>query len=126
MIITRTNQSIATSNDEDDDDDLEDVDAARNGGSGSSGSGSGGGNGGVLNYQDLDNVDNDDDNDEEEMVTVLENISLTIPCGSLTAICGSTGAGKSTLLSGILGECKQLGGTTSVHGKVSFVAQSAW
>ena len=123
-------QSIATSNDEDDD--LEEEESAAGGGVGVGGGGGGAtaaGGGGVSNYHNInhDNDNNDDDNDcDGEMVTVLDSISLSIPSGSLTAICGSTGSGKSTLLSGILGECKQLGGKTSLRGKVSFVAQSAW
>jgi ABC-type multidrug transport system fused ATPase/permease subunit len=74
------------------------------------------------------------DEDEEEgaedagggTVTVLRGLSLRIPAGSLTAVCGSTGAGKSTLLAGLLGECQQLGGSTAVAGRVSYVSQSAW
>ena len=117
-------QSIATSNDEDDD--MEEDDVVGGGGGGGSRSG-GGGRSGINGNVNDDDVDNDDDDDDDgEMVMVLENISLSIPTGSLTAICGSTGSGKSTLLSGILGECKQLGGKTDVQGKVSFVAQSAW
>lgn len=36
-------------------------------------------------------------------VTALEKVTVSIPCGSLTAIAGPNGAGKSTLLKAILG-----------------------
>lgn len=40
---------------------------------------------------------------------ILDNISLHIHCGSITAIIGKNGAGKSTLLRAILGEIKHEG-----------------
>ncbi len=40
---------------------------------------------------------------------ILENVSLHIHCGELTAIIGPNGAGKSTLLKAILGETKHTG-----------------
>ena len=40
---------------------------------------------------------------------ILDDVSLHIHCGSLTAIIGKNGAGKSTLLRAILGEVKHTG-----------------
>jgi len=41
--------------------------------------------------------------------TILEDVSLHIHCGELTAIVGPNGAGKSTLLRAMLGEIKHTG-----------------
>jgi ABC-type multidrug transport system fused ATPase/permease subunit len=59
-------------------------------------------------------------------VVILQDVSLSIPRGSLVAVCGSTGSGKSTLVAGILGECQVMEGDISVVGNVSYVSQSAW
>jgi ABC-type multidrug transport system fused ATPase/permease subunit len=64
--------------------------------------------------------------DQQESVIVLKNISLSLPSKSLIAICGSTGSGKSTLVAGMLGECRTEGGSVSIEGKISYVAQTAW
>ena len=55
--------------------------------------------------------------DPDEIVTVLRNISLRFPAHSLVAVCGSTGSGKSTLISGLMGECKILGGSVTMTGE---------
>lgn len=63
---------------------------------------------------------------QQESVTVLKDISLSLPSRSLIAVCGSTGSGKSTLVAGMLGECLVSRGTVSIEGKISYVSQTAW
>lgn len=57
---------------------------------------------------------------------VLTELSLNVPCGSLTAIVGQVGTGKTSLLSAILGEIRKINGEVCVQGHVAYVAQQAW
>ncbi|XP_012560528.2 multidrug resistance-associated protein 1 isoform X1 [Hydra vulgaris] len=57
---------------------------------------------------------------------ILQNISLKIPCGSLTAIVGQVGSGKSSLVSAILGEIKKVSGEVLVKDSISYVSQQPW
>ncbi|CAI9737156.1 resistance-associated 1-like [Octopus vulgaris] len=57
---------------------------------------------------------------------VLEDITLEIPKGSLTAIVGPVGCGKSSLMSTIIGELNKKKGTVQVNGSIAFVPQAAW
>ena len=61
-----------------------------------------------------------------ERLLTLRRCSLSAAPGELVAVVGSVGSGKSTLLSGILGECRCLGGTVSVSGKVAYVSQKSF
>ncbi|XP_076457523.1 multidrug resistance-associated protein 1-like isoform X2 [Babylonia areolata] len=56
----------------------------------------------------------------------LQNISLKIPCGKLTAVVGTVGAGKSSLLAAILGEMKKVKGEVTVKSDVSYLPQEPW
>ncbi|MDR2871619.1 MAG: ATP-binding cassette domain-containing protein [Xanthomonadaceae bacterium] len=49
--------------------------------------------------------------------TILRNLSLTVPRGSITAILGPSGSGKSTLLSALTGELVPATGDVRVFGK---------
>jgi ABC-type multidrug transport system fused ATPase/permease subunit len=66
----------------------------------------------------------------------IKNATLTIPCGSTTAVMGRTGSGKSSLVSAILGVVRAESGNISVDGidvsevlieklrqRITFVAQ---
>nr|XP_047130820.1 multidrug resistance-associated protein 1-like isoform X2 [Hydra vulgaris] len=57
---------------------------------------------------------------------VLQNITLKIPYGSLTAIVGQVGSGKSSLVSAILGEIKKVSGEVFVKDSISYVSQQPW
>ncbi|ORY46466.1 hypothetical protein BCR33DRAFT_753523 [Rhizoclosmatium globosum] len=58
--------------------------------------------------------------------SLLKNINLTIPKGSLTAIVGSVGSGKSSLLNAIIGEMRKVSGSVAISESVAYAAQSAW
>ena len=49
--------------------------------------------------------------------TILRDIDLTVPRGSVTAILGPSGCGKSTLLSALTGELAPAAGTVEVLGR---------
>ena len=51
-----------------------------------------------------------------ERTTILRDVSIEVPAGSVTALLGSNGAGKSTLLKTISGLVKPLVGTISFDG----------
>lgn len=53
-----------------------------------------------------------------EVITALENVSLTIPKGERLGIVGPNGSGKSTLLAVMSGALRPSRGTVSVHGRV--------
>lgn len=68
-----------------------------------------------------------DANPMETQPFMLKDIDLRIPRGSLVCIFGKIGAGKSALLEGLLGEMRQLHGTTvSFGGRLSLVTQTPW
>eukprot|EP00095_Tigriopus_kingsejongensis_P003830 maker-scaffold2698_size13172-snap-gene-0.3 protein:Tk03830 transcript:maker-scaffold2698_size13172-snap-gene-0.3-mRNA-1 annotation:"multidrug resistance-associated protein 1 isoform x4" len=58
--------------------------------------------------------------------TVLHDITLEIPKGSLTAVVGTVGSGKSSLISAFLGEMEKEQGSVNVVGQVAYVPQQAW
>ncbi|XP_066455218.1 multidrug resistance-associated protein 1-like isoform X2 [Eleutherodactylus coqui] len=58
--------------------------------------------------------------------SILKDINIKIPEGSLVAVVGQVGSGKSSLLSAILGEMNKLEGTVQRKGSVAYVAQQAW
>lgn len=58
---------------------------------------------------------------------VLDNLTLSIPKGSLVMVLGRVGAGKSTLLSAILGEAERLQGEVLVQSEsTAYVSQQPW
>jgi ABC-type transport system involved in cytochrome bd biosynthesis fused ATPase/permease subunit len=58
--------------------------------------------------------------------SVLHDITLYIPRGKLTIVCGAVGAGKSSLLAGLLGEMKKKAGTVKIAGSMAYCSQQAW
>ncbi|XP_021203914.2 multidrug resistance-associated protein 1 isoform X3 [Bombyx mori] len=62
----------------------------------------------------------------QDSSTVLRNINLRVPRGSLVAIVGAVGAGKSSLLSALLGEMTKVSGRVNVHGTIAYVSQEPW
>ncbi|KAK2962825.1 Multidrug resistance-associated protein [Blattamonas nauphoetae] len=58
--------------------------------------------------------------------SVLNDISITIPKGTLTMIVGSVGSGKSSLAEVLSGGLECLNGSVRVDGSVTFCAQSPW
>lgn len=58
----------------------------------------------------------------------IQDISFSIPTGSLCAVVGPIGCGKSTILAGILNECYCLSGPGSVtiKGSVAYHQQEPW
>lgn len=61
-----------------------------------------------------------------EDVVCLENISLIMKPGYLTALIGPVGSGKSCILNLILGELHPFRGTAQTNGVVSYTAQEPW
>ncbi|KAJ3028320.1 UNVERIFIED_CONTAM: hypothetical protein HDU68_001935 [Siphonaria sp. JEL0065] len=62
----------------------------------------------------------------ENTASSLKNINLTIPKGSLTAICGAVGSGKSSLLNALIGEMRRVNGSISISESMAYAAQTAW
>nr|XP_025034164.1 multidrug resistance-associated protein 1-like isoform X2 [Pelodiscus sinensis] len=58
--------------------------------------------------------------------SILNNLNMKIPEGSLVAVVGQVGSGKSSLLSAILGEMNKYEGTVQRKGSVAYVSQQAW
>ncbi|XP_067399370.1 multidrug resistance-associated protein 1-like isoform X2 [Emydura macquarii macquarii] len=58
--------------------------------------------------------------------SILNNLNMKIPEGSLVAVVGQVGSGKSSLLSAILGEMDKFEGTVQRKGSVAYVSQQAW
>lgn len=63
---------------------------------------------------------------KKDFISALQDINLTIPKGSLTAVVGRVGQGKSSLLSALIGEMYKRHGSVHVIGSVAFVSQQAW
>ncbi|KAJ3923547.1 ABC protein [Lentinula edodes] len=66
------------------------------------------------------------DNAQELEPFQVRNISLEIPCHSLTAIVGKCGSGKSSLFQGLIGEMRVVKGSFSFGGKVAYCPQIPW
>ncbi|KAJ3346072.1 Multidrug resistance-associated protein 7 [Entophlyctis luteolus] len=64
-------------------------------------------------------VDNSD-------VFKMENLSLNVKHGTLTAVVGSTGSGKSSLLAAIAGAMRKSSGEAAVYGTLSYCPQDPW
>nr|XP_037273420.1 multidrug resistance-associated protein 1-like [Rhipicephalus microplus] len=57
---------------------------------------------------------------------MLNDITVSVPKGSLVAIVGSVGSGKSSLLSAFLGDMIKLKGSVTVSGSLAYSPQQAW
>ena len=75
----------------------------------------------------MKNVDIHAISDTNERITLVNNVSVTIPQDKLTIIIGSTGSGKSSLINCIAGEAL-VGDKQVVHrsSNISFVPQVSW
>ncbi|WP_313143066.1 ATP-binding cassette domain-containing protein, partial [Stenotrophomonas sp.] len=49
--------------------------------------------------------------------TILRDVSLQVPQGSITAVLGPSGSGKSTLLAALTGELRPVAGEVTLFGK---------
>ena len=49
--------------------------------------------------------------------TILRDVSLQVPKGSITAVLGPSGSGKSTLLAALTGELRPVAGEVTLFGK---------
>ena len=49
--------------------------------------------------------------------TILRDVSLQVPKGSITAVLGPSGSGKSTLLAALTGELRPVAGDVTLFGK---------
>lgn len=56
----------------------------------------------------------------------IQNISFSIPRGSLTAIVGPVGSGKTSLIQSLIGEMRRTDGTVKFGGSVGYCSQIAW
>ncbi|XP_044142673.1 multidrug resistance-associated protein 1-like [Bufo gargarizans] len=63
---------------------------------------------------------------EQNGSSILKDLHIKIPEGSLVAVVGQVGSGKSSLLSAVLGEMNKLEGTVQRKGSVAYVSQQAW
>lgn len=63
---------------------------------------------------------------EKNYGPTLTNINLTIARGNLTAVVGRVGQGKTSLLNAIIGDMYKRQGIVRVHGRLAYVAQTAW
>lgn len=81
-------------------------------------------------HQDAGNLTSSSPNPsaEKHSVFTIEDISLTIPRGSLVAIIGPVGSGKTSLLQGLIGAMRRTSERESVKfgGGVAYCSQSAW
>ncbi|RBL08485.1 ABC transporter ATP-binding protein, partial [Xanthomonas oryzae pv. oryzae] len=48
--------------------------------------------------------------------TILRDVSLDVPRGSITAVLGPSGSGKSTMLAALTGELRPVAGTVTLFG----------
>ncbi|XP_026440511.1 ABC transporter C family member 10-like [Papaver somniferum] len=64
--------------------------------------------------------------EENPSKPTLTSINLEVKPGEKVAICGEVGSGKSTLLAAILGEVPEVEGSIQVHGRLTYVSQTAW
>ncbi|CAK8684757.1 unnamed protein product [Clavelina lepadiformis] len=71
-------------------------------------------------------VDNATFSWEKDEEPTLQNISFTVPKGSLVAVVGQVGCGKSSLINCLLGNMEKIDGQVFVNGSVAYVAQQAW
>ncbi|KAJ3165032.1 Multidrug resistance-associated protein 1 [Geranomyces variabilis] len=53
----------------------------------------------------------------------LQNLTLSIPRGSLVCIVGAVGSGKSSMLSALLGNLRKTSGAAAIHGSVAYCPQ---
>lgn len=58
--------------------------------------------------------------------TVLDNIDINIPVGSLCGVIGPVGAGKSSLLQLLLNELTPESGLVRIQGDISYASQEPW
>ncbi|KAK2960293.1 Multidrug resistance-associated protein [Blattamonas nauphoetae] len=58
--------------------------------------------------------------------TVLTDINLQIPTGSLTMVVGGVGSGKSSLAAAMTGDVERVDGTVCLRGSIAFCPQVAW
>lgn len=62
----------------------------------------------------------------QENIFQIQDINLSIPRGSLTAIVGAIGSGKSSLLQGLMGEMRRTSGKVTFSGTTALCAQTPW
>ncbi|WVR09429.1 hypothetical protein IAU60_006496 [Kwoniella sp. DSM 27419] len=62
----------------------------------------------------------------ESKIFKLQDISMSIPKGSLTAIVGAIGSGKSSLLQGLMGEMRRTDGSVTFSGSTALCSQTPW
>ncbi|KAG6555980.1 hypothetical protein Mapa_001920 [Marchantia paleacea] len=62
----------------------------------------------------------------EDPQSIISQIFMAVPCGSLVVVLGKVGSGKSSLLSAILGEMRCVQGSMLVRGRLAYVAQTPW
>ncbi|GAA6021728.1 hypothetical protein JCM11491_001395 [Sporobolomyces phaffii] len=63
---------------------------------------------------------------DDETPFRLQDISLSVPKGSLVCVVGTVGSGKSSLLQGLVGEMRRTEGEVVFGGKIGYCAQQAW
>ncbi|KAK8760616.1 hypothetical protein V5799_028117 [Amblyomma americanum] len=56
----------------------------------------------------------------------LNDLNISIPKGSLTAVIGSVGSGKSSMVSAFFGDMLKLKGAVCINGSVAYCPQQAW
>lgn len=56
----------------------------------------------------------------------VQNITMQVKRGSLTAIIGRVGSGKSSLLQGLIGDMRLISGHVSFGGQTAYCPQVAW